>query len=97
MKEEKTQNPSIFLATYWNSSLKSGDLVFFSFKIWRIWAIFFIRNPLYRSKFGKISPRKKNMFSNEDFFEIALFRQWVQTCCKNIAGFLIFSTFLSDV
>jgi hypothetical protein len=29
MKEEKTQNPSIFLATYWNSSLKSGDLEFF--------------------------------------------------------------------
>jgi hypothetical protein len=26
MKAEKKQNPSIFLATYWNSSLKSGDL-----------------------------------------------------------------------
>jgi hypothetical protein len=83
------------LATYWSSSLKSGDLEKNSFKFWWLWAIFFIRNPLNRSKFGKISPRKKNRFSNEDFFEIALFRQWVQACCKNIAGFLIFSTFLT--
>jgi hypothetical protein len=34
MKEEKTQNPSIFLATYWSSSLKSGDLEKNSFKFW---------------------------------------------------------------
>jgi uncharacterized membrane protein len=26
MKTKKTQNPSIFLATHWNLSLKSGDL-----------------------------------------------------------------------
>ncbi len=31
MKAEKKQNPSIFLATYWNSSLKSGDLDFLFF------------------------------------------------------------------
>jgi hypothetical protein len=31
MKIEK-QNPSIFLATYWNLSLKSGDLELFSFE-----------------------------------------------------------------
>jgi len=26
MKVEEKQNPSIFLATYWNLALKSGDL-----------------------------------------------------------------------
>jgi hypothetical protein len=26
MKIEEKQNPSIFLATYWNLALKSGDL-----------------------------------------------------------------------
>jgi hypothetical protein len=34
------QNPSIFLATYWILSLKSGDLKNNSFEIWRIWVIF---------------------------------------------------------
>jgi len=29
MKVEKNQNPSMFLATYWNLSQKSGDLDFF--------------------------------------------------------------------
>jgi hypothetical protein len=51
MKVEKTQDPSIFLATYWNSLSKSGDLIFylnfFFFEIWRIWTIFPMKNPLY--------------------------------------------------
>jgi hypothetical protein len=29
--------------------------------IWQIWAIFSIENPLYRSKFGEISPIKKTL------------------------------------
>jgi hypothetical protein len=40
MRIKKTQNPSIFLATHWTLSLKSGDLDFVSFEIWRIWVIF---------------------------------------------------------
>ncbi len=32
MKAQNKQNPSIFLATYWNSSLKSGDLDCFIWK-----------------------------------------------------------------
>jgi hypothetical protein len=42
MKIKKTQNPPIFLATHWTLSLKSGDLDFVSFEIWRIWVIFFL-------------------------------------------------------
>jgi len=50
MKAEKKQNPSIFLATYWNSSLKSGDLDFLFLEIWLIWGISYMQNPLYMSK-----------------------------------------------
>ncbi len=32
MKVEKNQDPSIFLATFWNLLKKSGDLNFFSFR-----------------------------------------------------------------
>jgi membrane associated rhomboid family serine protease len=35
-KFQKKQNPSIFLATYWKSSSKSGDLEIVFFEIWRI-------------------------------------------------------------
>jgi hypothetical protein len=38
-KNQKKQNPFIFLATYWKLSSKSGDLEMFFFQIWRIWAI----------------------------------------------------------
>jgi hypothetical protein len=44
----------------------SGDLETFFFRIWQIWAIFLMGNPLYRlkllflrSKFGKFSPKQK--------------------------------------
>jgi hypothetical protein len=48
MKVKKKKNdPSIFLATYWNLYWKSGDPEIFSFEIWLIWAM---ENPLYRSK-----------------------------------------------
>jgi hypothetical protein len=41
-RKEKTEKN-----THWNLLLKSGDLdfYFFSFEIWRIWAIFPIKNP----------------------------------------------------
>ncbi len=47
---KKNQNLSKFLAPYWNLSQKPGDLETFFFEIWRIWAIFAMENPLYRSK-----------------------------------------------
>jgi hypothetical protein len=50
MVVEKNQNHSIFLATYWNLSQNSGDLEIYFFEIWKIWAIFSVENPLYRSK-----------------------------------------------
>jgi len=54
MKIEEKQNSSIFLATYWNLALKSGDLekkIKKIFKIWQIWAIFFHqKRPLFRLK-----------------------------------------------
>jgi hypothetical protein len=50
-KKKKKKNPaSIFLAMYWNLSLKSGDLDLLFFEIWRIWAIFYLKNTLNRSK-----------------------------------------------
>jgi hypothetical protein len=50
MVVEKNQNPSIFLATYWNLSQNSGDLEIYFFGVWKIWAIFSMENPLNRSK-----------------------------------------------
>jgi hypothetical protein len=47
-KEKK--NCSIFLSTYWNSSFKSGDLKTKPFKIWVVYVIFSVRDPLYRLK-----------------------------------------------
>jgi hypothetical protein len=47
MKVENIQDPSMFLATYSNLLWKFGDLNFFLFKIWRIWTIFTMKNPLY--------------------------------------------------
>jgi hypothetical protein len=47
-KEKK--NCSIFLSTYWNSSFKSGDLKTKSFKIWVVYVIFSVIDPLYRLK-----------------------------------------------
>jgi hypothetical protein len=42
MKVEEKQNPSIFLATYCNLALKSGDLGKKKFfKIWQIFRLFF--------------------------------------------------------
>jgi hypothetical protein len=61
MKEEKTQNPSIFLATYWNSSLKSGDLEFFSFKIWQLWAIFSLEILCIGQNLASFSKKKKHV------------------------------------
>jgi hypothetical protein len=49
-KWEKKQDLSVYLATYWNLSYKCGDLETFFLEIWRIWAIFPMENPLYRSK-----------------------------------------------
>jgi hypothetical protein len=50
MVVEKSQNCSIFLATYWNLSQNSGNLEIYFFEIWQIWAIVSMENPLYRSK-----------------------------------------------
>jgi hypothetical protein len=47
MKVEKNQDPSIFLATYWNLLQKFGDLNFLMFEIWRIWTNFPKKNRLY--------------------------------------------------
>jgi hypothetical protein len=49
-KKKKKQNPSIFLANYWNLSWKSDNLRTVFFKIWWIRAIFPLKNPLYRLK-----------------------------------------------
>jgi len=50
-KQKNKKNPaSIFLAMYWNLSLKSGDLDLLFFEIWRIWAIFYLKNTSNRSK-----------------------------------------------
>jgi hypothetical protein len=46
MKVEKNQNPFIFLATYWNLSSKSDDLIISVFEIWQIWGSFCMENPL---------------------------------------------------
>jgi hypothetical protein len=51
MKVEKTQDPSIFLATYWKLIVEIWrlDLIrfdFFHFENWRIWTIFPMKNPL---------------------------------------------------
>jgi hypothetical protein len=68
MKIEKNQNPSIFLATYWNLSLKkSGDLeAIFSLNLTNLGHFFSMETPLYRSKsyfssrnLAKFSPKQK--------------------------------------
>ncbi len=79
LKNKLKINPSsnIFLATYWNLSWKSGDLIKKKFlKIWRIWGGFFLgpfcsmKNPLcrsksdffFRSKFGEnLAPVKETL------------------------------------
>jgi hypothetical protein len=51
MKVEKKQDPSTFLATYWNLSQKSGDLETSFFpKSSEFGPTFFMENPLHRSK-----------------------------------------------
>jgi len=44
---------------YWNLSLKSGDLDLLFFEIWRIWAIFYLKNTVkirfFKPNFGEIS------------------------------------------
>jgi hypothetical protein len=66
LKEEKTQNPSIFLATYWNSSSNSGNLQFFFLQ--NLVNLGFVSNSksfrkveikIFRLKFGEILPKKK--------------------------------------
>jgi hypothetical protein len=71
MKLEKNKNLSIFLTTYWNLSYNSGNLGFFFFKIWWIWVIFFMKNPLYRSK---------SYFSDQN---VAKIRQWKKHYANN--------------
>jgi len=44
MNVEKNQDPSIFLATYWNLSQKSGNLDFFPSKSGKTWLLF-LENP----------------------------------------------------
>ncbi len=67
MKVDKRQDPSMFWATYSNLSSKSSDLETFFFKLWRILAISFMENPLYRLKsyfLGRIlGPKKKKTLS----------------------------------
>ncbi len=73
MKVEKTQNPFIFLAIYCNLSLKSGDLDFSS---WRIWAIFFIKNPFYRSKsffWWNFTPKNNSLHLDSPNHELCFF------------------------
>ncbi len=56
----------IFLAPYWNSSQQPDDLETFFFEIWRMWAIFSMENPVYRSKsyFRSRFCPKKNTATN---------------------------------
>jgi len=58
MKEEKTHNPSIFLATYWKLIIKVWLCGFFVSQNLANWAkkVEFI---FFRSKFGEFSTRKK--------------------------------------
>ncbi len=71
MKIEKNENLSIFLATYWNLSLKNGNLdlfIYFPLKFGEF-GHFFIKNPLFRSKscfsgqnLAKLRPKKNPLF-----------------------------------
>ncbi len=68
-KKKKNQYGSIFLATCWNLSQKSGDLNFFLFffppplKIWRIWVFFFSRKNLFCSLKSYFSGQKHRLQS----------------------------------
>jgi hypothetical protein len=50
MKVGKNQNASLFLATYWNLSLKVGDLEKKILKILQIRVVFFMKNRLCKAK-----------------------------------------------
>jgi len=77
MKVEKKQNPSVFLATYSNLSLKAGGLKKNFFKIWAKLGSFFLWKILHigwnifcRSKFCKNSPMKETLVQGPGSNEI---------------------------
>jgi hypothetical protein len=81
---EKKKNPaSIFLAMCWNLSLKSGDLDLLFFEIWRIRAIFYLKNPLYRLK-SDISSRILAKFRQKKKTTVGLIRFRETICFKNL-------------
>jgi len=63
--QKQTQNPSIFLATTWNLSLKSGDLKKKVFKIWQICAIFSMENSFEKVKIIRLG---RNLANFQNFF-----------------------------
>jgi hypothetical protein len=87
MVVEKNQNHSIFLATYWNLSQNSGDLEIYFFEIWKIWAMFSVENPLYRSK-SYFPGRRLAKFQKKTLHLRCLLSSWMNYNCAEVYGFV---------